>query len=100
MKKNKHKQIFYTSHHIATYGGNVAFWDYMHLSEKIFLYTFLTNSYKSTRSGCFFYDNKTINKNNKDISIKEKLYNLLEQFVPLIGGGEFRWYFKHLSDQI
>ena len=27
-------------------------------------------------------------------------YNTIEAFVPLIGGGEFRWHFKHLSDQI
>ena len=99
MKKKKDKQIHYTSHHISTYGGNVAFWDFLHLSQKSLRYTFLTRFNKSTRSGCFFYNNKTTNKHKKDISIKEKLYNRLEQFVPLIGGGEFRWHFKHLSDQ-
>ena len=35
-----------------------------------------------------------------DISIYDFEYNLLEHFVPLIGGGEFRWHFKHLSDHI
>ena len=28
-----------------------------------------------------------------------KNYNLAEHFTPLIGGGEFRWNCKHLSDQ-
>ena len=99
MKKKKDKQRQNTSHHISTYGGNVAYWDCLHLSHKLLRYTFLTNYYKSTRSGCFFYDNKTTNKHNKDIAIKEENYNRLEQFVPLIGGGEFRWHFKHLLDQ-
>ncbi|MBH38377.1 hypothetical protein CL658_05030 [bacterium] len=30
----------------------------------------------------------------------EHYYNELEDFVPLIGGGEFRWYFKHLGDSV
>ena len=30
----------------------------------------------------------------------KEYYNQLEQFFPLIGGGEFRWHFKYLSDQI
>jgi len=29
-----------------------------------------------------------------------KNYNLVEHFTPLIGGGEFRWHCKHLSDSI
>ena len=99
MKKKKDTQLHDTSHHISTYGGNVAFWDFLHLNHKLLRYTFLTNYYKSTRSGCIFFDNKTTNNKNKEIPIKETLYNLLEQFVPLIGGGEFRWHFKHLSDQ-
>jgi len=36
----------------------------------------------------------------KNDTLYEKNYNLLEQFTPLIGGGEFRWYCKHLSDSI
>jgi len=28
-------------------------------------------------------------------SIYMNSYNLIEAFVPLIGGGEFRWHFKH-----
>ncbi|MBI60267.1 hypothetical protein CL657_03515 [bacterium] len=40
------------------------------------------------------------------MSKKQKLYyyehdyNELEDFAPLIGGGEFRWYFKHLGDSV
>ncbi len=33
-------------------------------------------------------------------SIYQKKYNFFEQFIPLIGGGEFRWHFKHLVDSI
>ncbi len=33
-------------------------------------------------------------------NLYEKNYNLLEQFIPLIGGGEFRWHCKHLFDSI
>ena len=35
----------------------------------------------------------------KSNTIYEQNYNLLEQFSPLIGGGEFRWHYKHLSKQ-
>ena len=41
--------------------------------------------------------NKILKAND---NLYEKNYNLLEQFIPLIGGGEFRWHFKHLSDSI
>ena len=29
-----------------------------------------------------------------------KNYNFIENFHPLIGGGEFRWHFRHLSDSL
>ncbi len=35
---------------------------------------------------------------NKNTIYKQN-YNLLEQFIPMIGGGEFRWHYKHLSEQ-
>ena len=98
MKKN-YKQIQHIAKYISTYGGNVDFWDFLQFSQKSLRYMLLARFNKSTRSGCFFNDNKTTNKNNKDMSKKEKLYNRLEQFIPLIGGGEFRWHFKHLLDQ-
>ena len=33
--KNISKKLCYTSHHISTYGGNVAFWDFLHLIDQI-----------------------------------------------------------------
>ena len=92
---------------IDTSGGNVPFWDFLHLTQLSLRYILL-NWYQSTRYGCFFYAVSLINKKdnlkkNKILkandNLYEKNYNLLEQFIPLIGGGEFRWNCKHLSDQ-
>ena len=93
---------------IPTSGGNVAFWDCLHLTQLLLPYILL-NWHQSTHNECFFYAISLINnqenlKKNKipkaNDNLYEKNYALLEQFIPLIGGGEFRWNFKHLSDQI
>ena len=92
---------------ISTSGGNVPFWDFLHLTQLSLPYKLL-NWYQSTHNGCFFYAVSLINKQDnlknhqipkENDNLYQKNYNLLEQFMPLIGGGEFRWNFKHLSDQ-
>ena len=93
---------------ISTSGGNVPFWDCLHLTQLPLRYVLL-NWYQSTHNGCFFYAVYLINKQDNlkkhqipitNNNLYKKNYALLEQFIPLVGGGEFRWHFKHLSDHI
>ena len=90
---------------ISTSGGNVLFWDFLNLTQLSLSYILL-NWIQSTYNRVYFYTTTLTTKLKKDqISIikdnlYEKNYSLLEQFVPLIGGGEFRWHCKHLSDSI
>ncbi len=77
--------------------GNLSFWNFLYLTKPGLLYM-LSNKYQSIRNKCFVYVKSMciLIKNNHF----KKNYNIIEQFTPLIGGGEFRWHCKHLSDSI